>query len=180
MSKTITIFHGTSEKFAKQIMKEGFKANINHNWNVKSKGSFVYFSYAYAPFYSMKHDTNKLAIIKVSIECKDLYPEDDFLMRVLGHPIYTQEELNNVNFRMYKKFWKESLEYMGNVACKPNKIKILGVTYFNGEKMLYKCDPVISPMNFKILGEYYKEFTEHIFNGREITSFKSIMGVDKT
>lgn len=163
--KLIT-YHGTSEKNAKKIMKEGFKTDINHNWKVKSKKGFVYFSDAYAPFYAgmNKGNSNKLAIIKVEIDYKDLYPEDDFLMRYLNKPVYTQEELGSVSFSKYKYLWPLSLRSMGNVAARPDKIKILGITCFDGNKLLMKCDPVISPMNYQILGNYYRKLTEMIFN----------------
>jgi len=86
-------YHGTSEENAKKIMQEGFKLGQKANWKVKSKDGFVYFSSAYAPFYAMKHSTRKLALIKVEIDSIDLYPEDDWLMRALGKPVYSQKSL---------------------------------------------------------------------------------------
>jgi len=61
---------------------------------------------------------------------------------------------------------------MGNVSAKPDKVTILGVRYFNGEGLLYKCDPVISPINYKIMGDYYKELTKWVFDGNAILDFK--------
>lgn len=176
--KKLILYHGTSEKNARKIMKEGFIPDKSYNWDVKSKKGFVYLSSAYAPFYAMNHDTDKLALIRVSVSISDCYPEDDFLMRVLGKPVYTQEELNEVNFKMYKYLSKASLKYMGNVSVKPNKVKILGVRYFNGENLIMKCDPVISPENFAILGDYYNNLSHWIYNGNEILNFRSFMFIE--
>lgn len=82
------LYHGTSGQTARIIKKEGFKPDKRYNWNVKSKKGFVYLSVAYAPFYAMRHNTNELAIIKVEVDTKDLYPEDDFLMNVRKAEIF--------------------------------------------------------------------------------------------
>jgi len=186
----LILYHGTSEKNAKMIEKEGFVSDKKYNWKVKSKNGFVYLSSAYAPFYAMGSNRkgNGLALIKVEVDSKDCFPEDDFLMIIVKNQnakspddikmsvTYTQEELDKVNLEDWKHFWKNSLEYMGNVAVRPEKIKILGIRYFDGKDLLWKCDPVISTLNFKIMGDYYKELTEWIFEGKDIMSFKNFMG----
>ena len=60
----------------------------------------------------------------------------------------------------------------------PDKIKIIGVTYFNGKNLIHRCDPVISPINFRIMGEYYKQLSEWIFQGKEIINFPNFMGLN--
>ena len=170
-----TFYHGTTKRKAEKIMKEGFKTDgVKNNWKIKSKKGFVYFSLAYAPFYAMnnKEGTNDLALIKVEIDEKDLYPEDDFLMWCLGKPSYVQKDLDKVDFETAKPLWKASLKYMGNVSAKPDKVNILGVRYFNGKNLIMKCDPVICPKNFQILGDYYIRLTELIFAGKDIMEIK--------
>lgn len=174
MQKLI-LYHGTSEENAKLIEKEGFITGKKYNWNVKSKGGFVYLSSAYAPFYAMSTNSKKLALIKCEVLAKDCYPEDDFIMYCLKKPSYIQEELDKINLRGYKYLWKESLKYMGNVAVRPNKIKILGIRYFDGERLIFKCDPTISPLNFKVMGEYYMRLTKWIYEGNEIMKFSSFI-----
>ncbi|MEK6882781.1 MAG: hypothetical protein AABY22_24370, partial [Nanoarchaeota archaeon] len=63
-------------------------------------------------------------------------------------------------------------DYMGNVAAHPEDVQILGVRYFNGHLLIMKVDPVISPMNYKIMGQYYNELTEYIYNGGDFREFK--------
>ena len=49
-------------------MRSGFRADRRRaNWNIRSKRGLVYFSYAYATFFAMKHKTDELALIKVNI-----------------------------------------------------------------------------------------------------------------
>lgn len=174
MTKLI-LYHGTSEKKARKIEKEGFVPDKTYNWKVKSKKGFVYLSVAYAPFYAMNHSTRKLALIKVEVDTKDLYPEDDFIMCAIGKRSYNQEQLNLIKLEGYKHHWKESLRFLGNVAVKPDKVRIIGVRYFDGRGLLMKCDPVICPENFMVLGDYYKRLSEWIFQGKKIAEFPSFM-----
>lgn len=169
------LFHGTSEDNARKIEQEGFKTGLQHNWEVKSKAGFVYFSTAYAPFYAMACKNKKgckLALIKCEIAEEDLYPEEDFIFHALNHPKFTENDLRGIDLKKNKALWKDSLKYLGNVATTPDKIKILGVRYFDGKKLLHKCDPVISPINFRILGGYYAGLTEWIFEGKDYMEFK--------
>ena len=171
----INLFHGTSQRNAEKIMDGGFIPDKSYNWNVKSKKGFVYLSSAYAPFYSMMNNARKLALIKVEVDSEHLYPEDDFIMLVLKKKVYSQNDLDKVDLSKYKKLWKESLQYMGNVAVRPHYTKILGVRYFDGSNLIMKCDPVISPINFKIMGQYYKDLTEWIYEGKDIMKFRRFM-----
>ncbi len=156
-------------------MNDGFVPDKTYNWNVKSKKGFVYLSSAYAPFYAMSNKAHNLALIKVEADSEHLYPEDDFLMLVLKKKVYTQKDLDKVDFIKHKKLWKESLQYLGNVAIKPHNVKILGVRNFDGTNLILKCDPVISPINFKIMGQYYKDLTEWIYEGKDILKFRRYM-----
>ena len=182
----LILYHGTSEKNAKQIEKEGFVPDTKHNWKVKSKKGFVYLSSAYAPFYCMNASKgDKLALVKVEVDTKDCYPEDDYLMLIVKNigakspedikmsVTYTQEELDKVNLEDWKHLWKDSLNHMGNVAVRPDKIKILGIRSFDGKELIMKCDPVISVMNFKVMGDYYNKLSEWIFEGKQIKDFPS-------
>lgn len=173
----ITLYHGTSRANAERILKDGFKTDgEKSNWKVKSKPGFVYLSTAYAPFYSMtaSKGNEELAIIKVQVRQEDLYPEDDFLMRSLGRGRYTQEELNAIDLEKFKHQAKESLQSMGNAAAKPDKIVILGARFFDGAKLLVVCDPVICPENYMIMGGYYEELSEWLYQGNKPEDFKNL------
>jgi hypothetical protein len=180
MGNKLIFYHGTSEANAKKILAEGFKVEgVKRNWKIIPKTGLCYFSLAYAIFYAMNGDNKekeqKIAIIKVAIDEDDLYPEDDFIMYAMGKPKYTQEELDAVDFEKIKHLWKKSVIYMGNVSAKPDKVKVLGVTYFYGRQLQYFCDPVITPLNFKYMGDYYRKMTEWIFEGKDIKEFPHFM-----
>lgn len=167
------LYHGTNVESAKQIMKNGFIPDKKYNWNVKSKKGFVYLSKAYAPFYAMnsKGNSRNRSIIQTCVPRNKLYPEDDFIMYALGKPSYTQEELDAVNLEDYKQFFRESLRYMGNASAKPKDIRVMGFRDFDATGLLMTCDPVISPMNYKICGKYYEELTKWIYAGKKHEDF---------
>lgn len=170
----IVLYHGTSEANGKLIEKHGFTQKANSYWKVKGKPGFVYLSLAYAPFYTMTalNSNGKGALIKVEVDSSKLYPEDDFIMIALYKKgSYTQTEFDKVNLEELKYLWDKSLKYMGNVCAKIEDIKILGVTYFDNKKLLFICDPVIGPTNYMILGDYYRELTEAIFQGKDMFKF---------
>jgi hypothetical protein len=175
----LQLFHGTSKKNAEQIEKEGFKIGKSYNWRVHSKEGFVYLSLAYAPFYCINADPKGegLAIIKVEVDTDNLYPDEDYIMYALGKPKYTQKDLNNINFEGLKSLWEFSLKYMGNVAVQPDKVKIIGVRYFDGKYLLVKCDSLISPINFKIMGDYYAKLSKWIFEGKDYLEFPNFVGI---
>lgn len=167
------LFHGTTVDSAKKIMEEGFVPDQKYNWNVKSKKGFVYLSKAYAPFYAMnaKSKSKNRAIVKTCTPRDKLYPEDDFLMRALGKPKYTQEELDKVNLEDYKQFYRESLKYMGNASAKPEDVKPVGMKEFDAEGLIWTCDPVIGPDNYAICGDYYKALSEWLYEGKDHNDF---------
>jgi hypothetical protein len=170
-----TFYHGTSAKNARKIWKEGFKVDgIKHNWKVKSKKGFVYFSLAYAPFFAMNAGSKDLALVMVSVDTEDLYPEDDFLMRALGKPVYTQKDLDKIDFEKYKSFWGMSLQDMGSACAKPEKVVVLDVCFFDGTKLIHKCDPCITPLNYSVMGKYYVALTDWIMQGNDIMKFGNV------
>ena len=171
------LYHGTSASKGRQIEKHGFITDKTYNWDVHSKKGYVYLSYSYAPFYAMtaKNKKSDLALVKVEVKSKDLYPDDDFLMLALFNKnTYTQVELDKVSLEKYKYLAKKSLEYLGNVAVKVNIANkgIKGIRYFDGSKLFYKVDPSITPLNYKFMGKYYHELTEWIYQGKNFLEFK--------
>jgi hypothetical protein len=173
-------YHGTSAENARSIEREGFKFGKSFNWDVHTAKGFVSLSISYAPFYAMNaSDASELALIKCEVDTRDLYPEDEDGNVALAKPRYSQDDLDVVDFEKYKKLWRQSLQYMGNVNVKPNRIRIVGIKYFDGSRLLYKIDPVITPMNFKICGHYYQKLTEHVFDSGEFMDFPSMFDYDK-
>lgn len=168
------LYHGTSKFNADKIIKDGFIPDKKYNWHVKSKQGFVYLSLAYAPFYAMsaKSKGKTGALIQVHVDESHLYPDEDFVMHALGSPSYTQEQLDMLNLENYKLSYKDSLEYLGNACAKPSDITIVGVQYFNMKRLIMVCDPFISPVNYKFMGDYYRKLTEWIYTGNKPETFR--------
>lgn len=179
------LYHGTTVESAERIKKEGFIPGKSYNWKVESKKGFVYLSTAYAPFYVMASKSRKKnrVIIKVEVDKKKLYPDDDFVMlAVFDKHIYTQKDLDKVILIRYKYLAEASLKYMGNCCAKPKDIKVLGMTEFDASNLMMVCDPSITPINYKIMGQYYKKLTEWIYDGKNPIDFKmgTFESVDNT
>lgn len=175
------LYHGTSKFNADKIIKDGFIPDKKYNWHVKSKQGFVYLSLAYAPFYAMsaKSKGKVGALIQVYTNENCMYPDEDFVMHALGSPSYTQEQLDALNLEDYKSFYKDSLEYLGNVCVKPVDITIMGVQYFDMGGLIMVCDPSISPINYKFMGDYYRKLTEWIYNGNKPETFRHDMFAER-
>ena len=177
---TITLFHGTTAASAGGIQKEGFVPDKKYNWDVPSKEGFVYLSTAYAPFYASiagqacKRATYKLALIKVEVDTDNCFPEDDFIMQALGKKTFTQDDLTEIELEAYEKYWDLSLKRLGNVAVYPEDAHIVGVRFFGGKDLIYRCDPVIGPMNYLVMGNYYKRFTKWLYDGNDVLDFERI------
>jgi len=157
----IILYHGTTKESAKQIEKEGFIYGKKYNWEgvIQSKKDFIYLSTAYAPYYAMaaKSNSNNRAIIKVVVNKYDIYPDEDFITYIYKIPS------QKINIKDYKELAFDSLNYLGNIAIRPDKIKIIGITYFNAKNLLMVCDPSITPINYKFMGDYYRGLTEWIY-----------------
>lgn len=152
-------------------MKNGFKDRVKagrSNWegSALSNKGFVYLTSAYAFYFAMAASNNqpKASVIKVEIDTKSVYPDED-LLHFLGLP---EERWRGKNFLGFKFLGERSLQDLGNVAVRPTKIlRIVGRKDFDIREMMYFSDPSISPMNYKILGGYYRTLTDKWFNGEE-------------
>ena len=100
----IILYHGTTERNAMGIKKNGFIPDKKYNWEVCSKKGFVYLSIAYAPFYASMaaKRTKRLSLVQVEVNTRDCYPEDDFLMHIAGKKTYTQKEIDGIKLKDYQ------------------------------------------------------------------------------
>jgi hypothetical protein len=105
------------------------------------------------------------ALIKVDVKESALYPDEDYLL-------HTQADLDRLDLENYKGFWEKSLEYLGNVSAKPEDITILGCRVFDSTNLLAVCDPGITPINYMLMGEYYRKLTEWIYEGNNPVDFR--------
>ena len=175
----IQLYHGTTTENADRIMREGFKDRVKakrSNWTgkVKSMQGFIYLTTAY-PFYfaqcSAKAGDKSASIIKVVVETHDLYPDEDYI-RYANRNLETFNP-DEINLEDYKHAFDLSLKNLGCVAIKDSSfIGLVGRKDFDWHEMWQYSDPSISPMNYAILGNYYRELTDKWWNGEDWKSVK--------
>jgi hypothetical protein len=163
----IQLYHGTSTKNADKIMQSGFKQKKS-NWEgkIESKKGFIYLTSAYSVYYgsqAAKEGDKFGSIVKVEVNSKDLYPDEDYIW--FKHGI----EHDQINLEEYKHLGLESLEKMGTCSIKlGSTIQVLGRKDFVIGEMYQYSDPSVSPMNYGILGAYYRELSRRIYEGEEL------------
>lgn len=163
----IQLYHGTSSANADKIIKDGF-AKGKDNWDGirKSIRGHVYMTTAYSVFYATNavKDGDELAsIIKVEVDENDIYPDEDYLIFKYG--LVSGKRL----VLPHKYLGKESLEKLGTCSIRLNsEIKILGRKDFKWKEMFAYSDPSIHPMNYAILGAYYRELSRRIYDGESL------------
>lgn len=160
----VELYHGTSVESANLILKHGFKDRVasgKSRWSgkVKSQEGVVYLTRAYPFFYAMNAAENRetAAVLKVEVDIDDLLPDEDYL-RWAG---IVQTERQKVDLRKYQHLAERALEKLGNVAVDPDNIKrVLGKKLFAVGEMWQYSDPSMSPLNYSILGGYYRKLTD--------------------
>jgi hypothetical protein len=156
-------------------MKEGFKDRISagvKQWKTSRAGQpeFTYLTRAYPFYYAMNAAKGKRgAVLKVEVDTDDLFPDEDFIR------YSTREE--EVDIRDYKNLASVCLEKLGNVAIRPDKIKrIIGIKDFDITEMIFFSDPIMTPLNYLLLGGYYRKLTDTWWTGGD---WKKINQIDE-
>ncbi len=193
------LYHGTTIKALAKILKEGIKPRVGKKSNWEGYGTsrpdLVYLSDCYAPFFATsacKGTKDKGVIIKLEIDPTKikLYPDEEFLFNVLFkekakkegniQKLYTSinpkkyQFLLNVKTQKPMEGWKASLDYMGTVTADfiPKECVISYYVEKKNCEFIFHCDPSISPLNYKICGQMYRDYLNslkyiEIYKGRE-------------
>lgn len=181
-TKQLYLYHGTSSKHIKKILKEGItpRKDKKGNWELVSRQGHVYLTIAYPIYFAINAcnlKKDKPVVVKIQLDKADfkfLYPDEDFIGQVLVRQhkdLFKGTSLgditNAVDLEYYKKYWVKSLIGLGNVSHKgiitPDKI----VDWCCVEdKMLLMAggDPSISVLNFYFCGDRYIGITNSLFN----------------
>lgn len=178
-NKEVILYHGTTPEAAEKIKENGFRLQDKINWEgvPGTRGQFIYASDTYAPYYALQairdRQSLEFGLVKLKIKIADLYPDEDFVMMLLGKPVYTQEDFNRIDMEKLRWLGEYSYKMLGNVAFKPESASVIGVKIINGEKLLSRFDPIPSVQNHLIMGRYYRSFCDYIYNGGKIEDFPS-------
>jgi hypothetical protein len=177
-TKPIILYHGTSLRNFKKILKEGIKPRGKRPSNFDGVGisrpDLVYLTNCYAIYYAVcamgEDEKDKQVILKIKIDPTKikLYLDEEFIYhalqfnhadnRQMAIDLYSTINPKNLNPLIIKSFkkkitWVDSLNYLGTVSCdfipKENIIE-----YAILDRIVIQ-DPSISPLNYKIMaGEY--------------------------
>lgn len=137
------LFHGTSDKFLKKILRDGIRPREEHGNSVykkiefESREDFVYLSDRYPVFYAnfaQEHAGGRACVIRCEVDDDMLFPDEEFIGTVLArqenpkHPDLkkiTKQMILDVDPWEYQHEWPKSMKFMGTVATlwvKPEQI----------------------------------------------------------
>lgn len=172
----ITLFHGTSSIYKKDIEEKGIlpkNQSLNEgNWlKHPSRQDMVYLTDTYPIYFGVTalkdiKDENVI-IYKVEVEKDFLYPDEDFIFS-----IYKDID-KRLNFKKYvidyKFLWKDSLNLLGTVGHQGeiSPSHILDSVELSLEEdiaiLVQGIQPSISFENKYICGGYYQDLTKSLF-----------------
>jgi hypothetical protein len=176
------LYHGTSERHLHAIQRHGLlprRLTGQSNWsgNVASKEEFVYLTDAYPVYFAVgpalaaDDAPADLLILKVDVDEKRLYPDEDFIAWVVtdGAQGVRQEEMNPfIDPRAYQAAWHLSLQHNG-VVCTPKvppkRILDHRVIPRSEAELIAELglEPMPTPLNYRFMGSHYRRCIEALF-----------------
>lgn len=145
------LYHGTDSKNLASILEHGLlprkeTGNIVYGGDFASNENLVYLTRWNPVAHAYSIDENSPVILKVEVDEDDLYPDEDFIERMLSWDSICatgtawKGKISDIDVREYKDTWKESFEMFGNVAirCVPPE-RILGHVVLDPSDFSYHC-----------------------------------------
>lgn len=182
------LYHGTSSKYLKRILKGGIKprgVTGESNWEAfPSMDTRVYLSSTYPLYFAaaatnFETKTHNMVVFEIDTDKLDndrFYPDEDFIAQALvqNEPtVYPSledaQEHAIAHIVGYKHHWTDSLEGMGNISHH-GAIPVEAITRYAvvdhrvRPKVAFEAmNPTITPINHMIKGEFYKGFVDWVF-----------------
>lgn len=179
------LYHGTSFKNLKSILKNGIKPRgkkIGIWKDCPSRKDRVYLSNCYAPYFSFSADENKSVIFEIDTDLlnpRKMGADEDVVAQVLHANDKTKDLIELTKTIQLEKFdavWEKSLEVMGTCSYKgPIPLKAItryAVIDFKKATWLWvKCaDISISLIHHAFLGKEQENLTGWIFGDNKLES----------
>lgn len=175
------LYHGTSARQLKRILVSGLEPRKERkgNWvhTVESSPHCVYLTNAYPHHFARVAATrrdDRCAIVEIDTDRLDsfyLLPDEDALAHVArkgtGKTLLELSEHYREHLLDYAgtEAWEKSLKLMGN-CCYFGAIPAAAITRaasFERSNVITYADPVVSPANFGLMGDYYKGLVARTF-----------------
>lgn len=151
------------------------KQESNWEGKVESKHDLVYLTDAY-PIYFARGATDEgdqLLILKVNVNTRNIYPDEDFIARYLQYAHYPEMTLQDLNPlvdpKEFKQLAKNSLEFNGVCAVKKvtpqNILDYRTFDYKNDLRLILQTggDTTPIPDAYKVMGDMYRTSTNMLF-----------------
>ena len=172
------LFHGTSTKKLDQILKNGLtpRGRKKSNWkDYPSAKDRVYLTKAYALFFgslAAQEDDSEGVVLEVSgIDIGKLVPDEDALAQAKFTDLPV---LDTMTLKQRTRYWRDnapkytcltndSLRLLGNCAHMGTipPIEIEKYVTFDPVQVTLVCDPTITLMNYRLLGDKYERVLEN-------------------
>lgn len=179
---TVTLYHGTSDRFLTDILKRGLapRGEADSNWEAfPSRPDMVYLTSAYPLYFAQAatEDGERLLIVEVeraSLDVDLLHPDEDVIAQSISHQLNidleTAQEQVLATLERYQHHWEDALNAMGNVAYKGTveaesitRIARIDLAKLNVHLSMAMMDPMITPLNYRIKGAWYRHFVKWVF-----------------
>lgn len=185
--RVMKLYHGTSERHVKAILKEGIKprGRGTSNWKttVESNPDAVYLTNAYPLHFAgaAVRGDERLAVIEVNTRelfILNLMPDEDFLEQFTRRegPAPVDKSMK-YRTRWYRKrardfqhYWLKSVDGLGT-CCHLGTVPVsalMRVVYMDqatfGKLIVHGCDPMIHLLNYRLVGAKYRNYTHWLFN----------------
>jgi hypothetical protein len=173
------VYHGTSEKAACTVLKQGRlrpRGERASNWGVASRNDCIYLTTGYAPYFAAAsvNENERWAIIEVELgklRERSLLPDEDFIEQATRTRNKTASNLVRrtkqirENLLEFQENWSLSLNKIGNVAYQ-GTIRLSSITKIvlfdpksNPHIAITAMDPTITILNWMFCGEKYCALT---------------------
>jgi hypothetical protein len=183
------LYHGTAARHVPAILERGLipRGKRRGNWQhtVTSNPATVYLTNAYG-FHFANQATKSgedLAIVEVDTDrLFNLAPDEDFLEQVtrkngpapLDQPMKERTLWYRTRLYLYEHLWPDSLEHLGTCGhigpIEPTAItRVATVPHASYMEMIFAegLDPMISVLNYRIMGPHYRNSMRWIFGDEE-------------
>jgi len=173
------LYHGTSSRHLPSILKEGLKPRRARpgNWEHTVEGcpDAVYLTAAYAHHFALQacRKNDRCVIVEIDTDQLDsfwLVPDEDAVAFASNMPGKTLRE-KSAHYRgtlhdfAGTETYKLSLEQLGNCCyygAVPRRA-ITRIVSFDQKDVWTYSDPTITPINYHLMGEYYRALIAKTF-----------------